>query len=288
MHLDGAGVVTFNDMADDSHTETSPRSDSLRPKLTMAAGSFLDLSADGMLGACTGVEALGGFGLRLSGEHFLDPGRRAEFAANAVSVGLEIFDVEVHRIGSPAGTFTATAEELIEAADAVGARNVLVVADIDDRDVLEKELARIVSMAGERGIGVGLEYMAWTTPSFVEDARYLAEATGCTLVVDVLHHTRIGATAEDLSRIVHDGTLGWVQICDAGRPAEQLVHEARHLRRAPGTGQLPLDELLSVVPPSSVFSIEVQSDELSAVEPRERAQLLAAASRRVLERVFSR
>lgn len=288
LRSDEAGAVASNDMADDSHTETLPDTESARPKLTMAAGSFLDLNAEDMVRACASVDALSGLGLRLSGEHHLDRARWAEFAASVTAVGLEVFDLEVHRIGSSPGPHLATADDLVAAAAAIGARHVLVVADVAERDLVEQELARIVAAATERGIGVGLEYMAWTTPSFVEDARYLADATGCTVVVDVLHHTRIGATADDIRRIVHDGRLGWVQICDAGRPVEQLVHEARHLRRPPGTGQLPLEDLLSAVPSSTTFSIEVQSDDLASVEPETRAHLLTAASRSVLERVFSR
>lgn len=253
----------------------------------MAAGSFLDLDAEDMVRVCAGVDGLSGFGLRLSGEHHLDPDRWAVFSAGVNAAGLEVFDLEVHRIGSPPGPFIATADDLVGAAAAIGARQVLVVADVADRDLVERELARIVGAATERGIGVGLEYMAWTMPSFVDDARYLAHATGCTVVVDVLHHSRIGATAADILRIVQDGTLGWVQMCDAGERSEPLVHEARHLRMPPGSGRLPLEELLSAVPPSTTFSIEVQSDELSAVEPETRARLLMSASRSVLGRVFS-
>lgn len=288
LRSDEVGVVACNDMADDSHTETSPETEFARPRLTMAAGSFLDLGADDLVRVCASVDGLSGLGLRLSGEHHLDRARWAEFAASVTAVGLEVFDLEVHRIGSPSGPYVTTADELVAAAAAIGARQVLVVADIADRDLVERELRRIVAAATERGIGVGLEYMAWTTPSFVDDARYLAASTGCTLVVDVLHHTRIGATADDIRRIVRDGTLGWVQISDAGPPVEHLVHEARHLRRPPGTGRLPLEELVSAVPPSATFSIEVQSDDLLTVDPERRAHLLTAASRDVLQRVFSR
>lgn len=276
-------------MTDDSLTDPSGPPDArVDLHLTMAAGSFLDLSAVELLGVCGSVDGLRGFGLRLTGEHHLDPDQWVALGAEAAARHLEIFDVEVLRIGSDLGPYISSVEELIEAAAALRARHVLVVADTKDRDRLRQELAHVVSVAAERGIVVGLEYMAWTTPSFVDEARSLAEVTGCRLVVDLLHHTRIGATAADLARIVADGSLGWVQICDAGPPTDQLVHEARHRRRAPGRGVLPLAELVAVVPRTTPFSIEVQSDELRSVAPIERARLLTSAADAVLRNVFSR
>lgn len=281
--------LVSNAVTDDSLTDPSGPSDTrVDPFLTMAAGSFLDLSAEELLRVCGSVDGLRGFGLRLTGEHHLDPDQRATLGATAAARHLEIFDVEVLRIGSDFGPYISSTEDLIEAAATLRARHVLVVADTKDRDHLRRELAHVVSVAAEHGIVVGLEYMAWTTPSFVDEARSLADAVGCRLVVDLLHHTRIGATAADLARIVADGSLGWVQICDAGPPTDQLVHEARHRRRAPGRGVLPLAELLAEVPPSTPFSIEVQSDELRSVEPVERARLLTSAADAVLRTALSR
>lgn len=276
-------------VTDDSHTDPSgPPDGRVDSYLTMAAGSFLDLSPAELLDVCGSTDGLRGFGLRLTGEHHLDPDQRVVLGVTAAERHLEIFDVEVLRIGSELGPYISSVEELIEAAATLRARHVLVVADTKDRDRLRRELAYVVSAAAERGIVVGLEYMAWTTPSFVDEARSLADDTKCRLVVDLLHHTRIGATATDLARIVADGSLGWVQICDAGPPTDQLVHEARHRRRAPGRGVLPLAELVAMVPPTTPFSIEVQSDELRSVEPIERARLLTSAADAVLRNVFSR
>lgn len=280
--------LVSNAVTDDPRTDPHPPDARKDLFLTMAAGSFLDLSAAELLRVCATVDGLRGFGLRLTGEHHLDPDQWAALGAMAAARRLEIFDVEVLRIGSELGPYISSVEELIEAAAILRARHVLVVADIKDRDLLRRELAHVVSIAAEHGIVVGLEYMAWTTPSFVDEARSLAEATGCRLVVDLLHHTRIGATAADLARIVADGSLGWVQICDAGPPTDQLIHEARHRRRAPGQGVLPLAGLLAVVPPTTSFSIEVQSDELRSVEPVERARLLTLCADAVLSSAFSR
>lgn len=262
------------------------------PALVMAAGSFLDLNCEELHEVCLGVKHLSGFGLRVSGEHNVKKDRWAEWGAAVKANGLKVFDVEVYRIGSELGPHIASVEELIHLAAVIGAENILVVGDSRDRDVVEQELRRIVSIATDAGVGVGLEYMAWTMPQTLDDARYLAEVTGCRLVVDVLHHSRLGATADDLALIVEAGVLGWVQVCDVlgSTPTDTaaLIDEARHKRVVPGQGILPLRELLAVVPSSTTFSIEVQSDDLLRVDPKERVLLLANAAREVLGATFSR
>lgn len=264
----------------------------VEPVLSMAAGSFLDVSAEEFIDVCATTEHLQGFGLRVSGEHHLDRGRCNELRKSIAARGRSVFDVEVHRIGASTGSRIDSVDTLIEMAASIGAKNVLVVGDIQDRDAVEGELRRIVRVAADHDVGVGLEYMAWTMPHSLHDARHLAEVTGCRLVVDALHHTRLGFTVDDLQTIIADGLLGWVQICDARsaipESVEALIHEARHDRLIPGRGALPIEELLSVVPASTTISIEVQSDELLAVDPRERARQLVQSSREVLRNSLSR
>ncbi len=142
--------------------------------------------------------------------------------------------------------------------------------------------------AEQHGVRVGLEYMAWTNPSAPVDAIDIADETGCVLLVDVLHHVRVGAGIDELDAIVESGRLGWVQLCDAplaspaGSTLDSLIHEARHGRVPPGHGELPLRELLARLPADVTISVEVQSDTLLAMQPLARARLLHDASRSVL------
>ena len=77
------------------------------------------------------------------------------------------------------------------------------------------------------------------------------------------------------SAVVESGTLGWVQICDALlEPPADLIHEARHQRLAPGSGELPLAELLACLDADVTISVEVQNDALLGVPPIDRARLL--------------
>lgn len=242
---------------------------------------MLDQSAEVLVDVAADA-GFDGVGLRLSGEHHVADAERLR--ARAADRGLIIHDSEVHRIAPGA----ADPGALIEATAAVGAGRLLVVSDLADRAATLSALAELVVRCEVDGIRVGLEYMAWTNPSTPLDAIDIAEATGCELLVDVLHHHRVGAGVDELDAIVDSGRLGWVQLCDAPlappkRPRRRgLVHEARHARLLPGRGELPLTALLACLSADVTISIEVQSDELLAMPPIERAVLLHDTSRRTL------
>lgn len=242
---------------------------------------MLDQPADVLVEAAASA-GFDGVGLRSTGPHVVtDAGR---FRARATDLGLAIHDTEVHRIAHGAGD----ARALIEATVAVGADRLLVVSDLPDRTATEQALAALTSRCQDLGIRVGLEYMAWTNPNTPTEAIEIAEATGCELLVDVLHHQRVGAGVAELDAITASGTLGWIQWCDAplahpdGPAAAGLIHEARHGRLPPGRGELPLMELLARLPPDVTISVEVQSDALLSMPPFDRARLLHDASRHVL------
>lgn len=253
-----------------------------RAPLCLAAGSLLDADPFTLADAAAAA-GFDGIGLRLSHDHALDTAGLRRLASRLNDLGLFVHDVEVHRIGAAAGDDDAG--PLIDAAALVGARFVLVVSDLADdtagRDRSVHHLGRIVERGRAAGVTVGLEYMAWTTPRRSADAVQMAAATGATVVVDVLHHTRLGEGATELRAVVASGRLGWVQVCDAplGAPVD-LLDEARHHRLTPGEGALPLGVLLAEVADDVVRSVEVQSDVLAAqLGPFERAAALAAATR---------
>lgn len=241
--------------------------------LILAAGSMLDQPAEVVLEAAAAA-GFDGVGLRLSGEHTLD--------GRATPLGVPVHDVEVYRIDGSA----RNPEPLLDAAAAAGARAVLVVSDLPDRAATLDSLSALREECAARELRLGLEYMAWTNPSHPLDAIDVAEQTGCELVVDLLHHLRVGAGAAELQAIIASGRLGWVQLCDAPADApvgrEALVHEARHGRLPPGDGELPVGALLVCLPSDVTISVEVQSDALLRVPPFERARLLHDRARTVL------
>ena len=246
-------------------------------RLMLAAGSMLDVGAIELIKAAAAA-GFDGIGLRLSGEHAVSDGAATRSALDRH--GLVLHDAEVHRItvDSP------PPDRLIDAAAEIGAGHLLIVSDLDDASETVRRLAPIAERCRSAGIVPALEYMAWTTPNDPAGAIAAATGAGCVVIVDALHHVRVGADADDLSAIVEAGVFGWLQLCDApaAAPAD-LLHEARHDRLVPGAGALPLAGLVARLPPGAVVSVEVQSDAMAATSgPRERAAILHDSARRAL------
>jgi sugar phosphate isomerase/epimerase len=254
-------------------------------RLSLAAGSVLDASAHEVVSvaAAAGFDAVG---LRMSGPHAVESReQRRRLRRLADELGVVIHDVEVHRIGVDGDGAEPDPVPLLDAAADVGAAFVLVVSDLPDAGRTRDALAAVVARAHDVGQRVGLEYMAWTTPSEPAAAIETAVATGAWLVVDLLHHLRVGAGVDELDDVVASGRLGWVQVSDGPRTAPtDLLYEARHARLPPGEGELPLAELLERLPDDVTVSVEVQSDDLSGrYSPADRARHLAVATRSVLD-----
>ena len=255
--------------------------------LLLAAGSLLDCDPISLL-RCAAGAGFDGVGLRLSHDRSASAHELLEIRRCADDLGLCIHDVEVHRIGE--GVDSAA---LLEACSVVGASKLLTVSDLASTSETTTHLHVLCAAAASVGVRVGLEYMAWTNPNNPVDALSMATETGCTIVVDVLHHSRVGAGPPELQGIVDANALGWLQLCDAptARPPggqAELLHEARHERVAPGDGGLALTNLLRILPPGVTISVEVQSDALLRhFAPDKRAKKLAEAARRVLDQAVS-
>lgn len=257
-----------------------------RSPLFLAAGCALDVDARALVEAAAQA-GFDGVGLRLSHDHALDPNGLDEHGLAGVGAllrehGLRLHDAEVHRISD----VTPDPAPLIDAAAALGASHVLVVSDLADDAQTVDQLGRFAQRCRAAGMIAALEYMAWTNPRSSAGAIRMAEAADTVIVVDLLHHHRLGEGVDQLRDVVASSRLGWVQLCDApdespGGP-DALIDEARHHRLPPGEGRLPLRELLQAVPAGTPISVEVQSDVLARRPVVERAALLHRAAAAVL------
>ena len=251
--------------------------------LHLAAGSMLDADPFALVDAAAHA-GFDGVGLRLSLDHALDRSEVVALGAQLRDRGLVVHDAEVHRIGTGPDDVAA----LIDATARLGARHLLVVSDLSSTAETEDQLGSLAERCRTAGVVAALEYMAWTTPARSADAVRLAAATGSVVVVDLLHHHRLGEGVDELNAVVDSGLLGWVQLCDAPATAPgdgdlaALIDEARHRRLPPGEGRLPLHALLQALPTGTAISVEVQSTDLAALAPRRRAERLHAAAMHVL------
>ena len=178
------------------------------------------------------------------------------------NTGLYVNDVEVFRLKSK---FDATElKPVMDAAALLEARNFLVLADDDDEARVADNLARIAELTASYNIRTCLEFMIYVGVKTAEQARRVLAASGCEgigIVVDPLHLERSGGAPDVIATFAPD-QISSLQFCDAGaRPdvgdLEAVIAEARGGRMIPGTGTLPLKELLAVTPPAAPIAVEV-------------------------------
>jgi sugar phosphate isomerase/epimerase len=107
------------------------------------------------------------------------------------------------------------------------------------------------------------------------------------LLIDTMHLVRSGSAAADLAAL-DAGMIGYVQLCDAPLVSNyaDYVEEAKYERMNPGAGELPLLDILRVLPPNLVIGLEVPQRGLarSGVSPHERLSGCVAAARSLLAR----
>ena len=78
------------------------------------------------------------------------------------------------------------------------------------------------------------------------------------LLIDTMHVTRFGASAEDL-RSTPAERIGYIQLSDTTmqRRMEHYAEEAMYERMTPGEGELPLLDMLAALPQDRVVGLEI-------------------------------
>ena len=146
----------------------------------------------------------------------------------------------------------------------------------------------LAEMAGARDMEVVLELCPVLTVSDLDTAlaalHHVERPNFCPLI-DAMHLVRSGSGAADLAAL--DASLiGYVQLCDATLEpivpgyAEESVFE----RMVPGEGELPLRDILSVLPVGRVIGLEVpmRAAAEAGIGPQDRLRQCVDGVRRLL------
>ncbi|WP_373488600.1 sugar phosphate isomerase/epimerase family protein [Blastomonas sp.] len=214
----------------------------------------------------------------------------ADVRRRVEDAGVIVLDVEV--IWLKPGADDPDHLRIIDAGEAIGARNVLVVSSDPDPQATADKLARLVKHAASAKMRVCLEFAAFTeVKSLAAALDIIARSHSDTgLLIDPLHFARTGATP-DMLRGINPHRLPYAQFCDAaatGPAAENvpaIIEEALDLRLDVGQGALPLKALLDTMPAQIPLSIELRSKALRDAygDPDARAAALLAATRQGLQ-----
>lgn len=145
--------------------------------------------------------------------------------------------------------------------------------------------AEFAGRAAAFGIVAGLEFNNFSAVRDLANAERIVRAAGCgSLVLDMLHTVRGGATAVDVARAAD--FIGYAQLCDgpASIAPDARWREAVGERLPPGDGDFPLVELVKALQPGTIIDVEVPQTlaRKAGVPALERARRAVEASRRVL------
>lgn len=150
------------------------------------------------------------------------------------------------------------------------------------------QFAALAELAAERGLATVVEPVPGLTVGDLPTA--LAAVTHVhrpdfQLLIDTMHLVRSGSSAADLAAVNPD-LIGYAQLNDTTlQPrADNYMEEAMFERMVPGEGELPLRDILSVLPAGVVVELEVPQRllALAGISPVDRLRPCVDAARRLL------
>ncbi len=168
-------------------------------------------------------------------------------------------------------------DRMIDAAAAVGARNLLVVSRGVDDDRFADRFAELCDRAVPHGIGCSIEFLAFMSVSSLRqsiDILDRIDRPNGGVLIDGLHLARTGGTPADVAAVA-PARLAYAQLCDAPAEApENAYADALDGRSTLGDGGLPISALVDALPAHTALSMEIRSAALrtSFPDPADRAR----------------
>ena len=150
------------------------------------------------------------------------------------------------------------------------------------------QFAALTELAAQRNIRTAVEPVPGLTVGDLPTALAALKHVGRNdfrLLIDTMHLMRSGATPADLAAIDPD-LIGYAQLNDTtlAPRLDNYMEEAMFERMVPGEGELPLHEILALLPPDIVIEIEVPRRALAmdGVTPMDRLRPCVEAAQRLL------
>jgi len=154
------------------------------------------------------------------------------------------------------------------------------------------QFAAFAEAAAERDMQTTLEFSKSLALSDLDTALVAVRYVGRTdfgLLIDTMHLVRSGSTATDLAAL-DPALFGYVQLSDAALEQRNAVYrDDSSDRSVPGEGELPLAEIMSVLPEWLPVGVEapMRSRAEQGMPVRECARLAVEGARAVLAEVRS-
>jgi sugar phosphate isomerase/epimerase len=239
--------------------------------LSLAAGVCPETGPADFVAACAAA-GWPACGIWFDPETWTD-GVAADVRGRLDDTGLVALDMEPVFV-TPAGDH---GDRMIEAAAAVGARNLLVVSRGVDDDRFAERFAELCDLAARHGIGCSIEFLAFMSVSSLRQAIDILDRVdrpNAGVLVDGLHLARTGGTPADVAAVAPE-RLAYAQLCDAPAAApDDAYADALDGRTTLGAGGLPIRELVDALPRPTALSMEIRSAVLRSAfpDPTDRAR----------------
>jgi len=173
----------------------------------------------------------------------------------------------------------------------LGAARVNTVSFDPDPSRTVDQFGTVADLAASSGMETTLEFGPTLSVRDLPTALRMIRAVGRSnlrLLIDTMHVIRSGASPKDIAALDPD-RIGYVQLSDAPLVASipNYMEEACFQRMIPGTGELPLVELLAALPRHLVIGLEVplRSQADAGEGPRDRFGRCVEAARGLLARL---
>jgi sugar phosphate isomerase/epimerase len=155
------------------------------------------------------------------------------------------------------------------------------------------QLGALAEMAGARGMVTMIEFVPTfgiaDLPTALDAVRHVSRRD-FKILIDTMHTGRSGARAQDIAALDAE-IIGYVQLCDAPLKPKipDYLEEAMYERMIPGTGEMPLRDILAALPRDRVIGLEVPLRSLAdaGIGPRERMARCLDATRKLLSELYS-
>lgn len=183
--------------------------------------------------------------------------------------------------------------DLLEAAEALGARHIKVTPDGDDgpwdRGLWAARFAELAAQAEGVGARLGIEFFPWSNVKTLRDGLQLVEEAGHDaggVVIDTWHIARGHTPASDLATVPLHRIIG-VELNDADEPViGTLFEDTVHRRRYCGEGSFDLTAMITALRTTGwngPWGVEILSDEHRSTPVDEAVARAAASARTVLD-----
>ena len=196
-----------------------------------------------------------------------DTSLRKATRQRVAATGIGVWDIEVARLWPD--TEPESYDDFLRVGAELGARHVIAQLPDPEPARATERFGRLCELAASYGLGVDLEFIAWSHVPDLATAAEIVKAVNqpnAGILVDMLHFQIAGSPIREL-RSLPSPWIRYVHLCDAPpvnpHDTNDYLHIMRHERRFPGEGAIDVQGILECLDKNIVLALEIPGDRLA-------------------------